>query len=503
MSTPSKTTTTTTSSSTTARPRSQFIQKLLTIVKAQEGIVWNDAGDNIVIQDPKSFSKEVLPRYFRSGNYASFVRQLHFYGFHKVDKTQDIFKHVKFRRDHPELARDIVRRTNGVSNDCNDKAMRLQVQSLTEELAEVKGQVGNMTNQIDSLSVLLKELYSDRIEMKKQIQEQKVYTQKLERLLLERQSKLSFPKPLMSMNNNNNMQLALPHSPQRLSDSKKRKRSRDQQGSFQFSYPYKSSDMYGTQKPKAISRSSSVSDTESMSASEDDIFFLEDLVDGEDDLDFDLTELMPPMALTREASLKLANKNNSNAQASALDEFTKNWPMEDIVKAGGNVEVEIAEDNCACAGPQLDNNRSCSSNAVACAGADSKADSAKFEQYKSCVQAFILAQLTSAQNTCNAMTSPAVPGMVPATNKQCSSGGFSETCCDVIDIIAEEGKACQNTIVTPGTDTSNNNASLSSITPAQMAQLSSVLVAALAPAMLECCKKQKVSSPQACKSGTC
>merc|ERR1711871_1139684 len=369
-----------------------------------------------------------------------------------------------------------------------------------EQLAEVKGQVGSMTNQIDSLSVLLKELYSDRMDMKKQMEEQKAYTQKLERLLLERESKLSFPKPLRSMNHT--MQLALPYSPQPYSDSKKRKRSRDQQGSFQYSFSSKPSDILGTQKPKAITRSSSVSDTESMTTSEDDIFSLEDMVYGEDDLDFDLSELMPPMALTREASLKLANKSNNNAATSSLDEFTKNWPMEDIIKTGGNVQIETAENNTLFAGPQLYNNRSTNSSAVACAGADSKPDSAKFEQYKSCVQAFILAQLTAAQNTCKAMTSPAVAGAVPATKKQCSSGGFSESCCDVIDIIAEQGKGCQDVLARPGFDTSNN-ASLSSITPAQMAQLSSVLVAALAPAMLECCKKKKGCNPQTCKTGSC
>lgn len=497
------------SKSATTRPRSQFIQKLLTILQTQDGILWNDAGDAIQVKNPKDFSAQVLPKYFRSGNYASFVRQLHFYGFHKVDKSQDVFQHVKFKRDNPALARDIVRRTNGVSNDCNDKAMRLQVQSLTEQLAEVKGQMGTMTTQIDSLSALLKELYADRIDMKKQMQEQRSYTQRLERLILERENKLSFPTkmPVMKVNSNNNMQLALPYSPQRPSDSKKRKRSRDQQGTaFQFSYPYKPSDMYGTQQPKAITRASSLSDTESMNSTEDDIFFLED---GEDDLDFDLTDLMPPMALTREESIKLANNemdsNNSTTSSSALDQFTKNWPMEDFVKAGGNVQVELEEDNSeAGVGAHTSNNNTCS-NMVA--RPDAKPDSAKFEQYKSCVQAFILAQLTAAQNTCNAVTSPAVAGAAPApvpagNNNQCSSGAFSETCCDVIDIIAEEGKACRGTQMTSRVNTSNNS-SLSSITPAQMAQLSSVLVAALAPAMLECCKKKKGCSPRACKSGTC
>merc|ERR1712167_48708 len=243
--------------------------------------------------------------------------------------------------------------------------------------------------------------------------------------------------------------------------------------------------------------------------------------------DFDLTDLMPPIGLTREGSLKLTdrpnNNNNANASSSALDEFTKNWPMEDIVKPRGNgnvqVELELEEEEEEVVESQRNNDSasasSCSSSSMACA--DAQPDAAKFEQYKSCVQAFILAQLTSAQNTCNALTTPtavmAGAGAGAGAGPCHSSGGFSETCCDVIDIIAEKGKASQNQnqnthaaqLQRVAANNNNNNASasnasLSSITPAQMAQLSSVLVAALAPAMLECCKKKKATA--AC-GGTC
>merc|ERR1712139_432942 len=103
---------------------------------------------------------------------------------------------------------------------------------------------------------------------------------------------------------------------------------------------------------------------------------------------------------------------NANASTSALDEFTKNWPMEDIVKprGNGNVQVGLELEEEEVVESQRNNDSasasssSCSSSSMACA--DAQPDAAKFEQYKSCVQAFILAQLTSAQNTCNALTTP-------------------------------------------------------------------------------------------------
>jgi len=101
--------------------RSQFIQKLQDIVKGNEGSAWHNDGNSFYIHDPRKFAKDVLPRHFRSGNYASFVRQLHLYGFRKIAYQnltnhihEESFQHPLFKRDHPELALVIVRRTNGV-----------------------------------------------------------------------------------------------------------------------------------------------------------------------------------------------------------------------------------------------------------------------------------------------------------------------------------------------------------------------------------------------------
>lgn len=47
-------------------------------------VSWTPAGDSFVVKNMNDFTKHVLPRHFRHSNFASFVRQLNKYDFHKV-----------------------------------------------------------------------------------------------------------------------------------------------------------------------------------------------------------------------------------------------------------------------------------------------------------------------------------------------------------------------------------------------------------------------------------
>ncbi|KAF8552446.1 hypothetical protein OG21DRAFT_1416128, partial [Imleria badia] len=47
-------------------------------------VSWGLNGDCFVVKDMNEFTKSILPRLFKHSNFASFVRQLNKYDFHKV-----------------------------------------------------------------------------------------------------------------------------------------------------------------------------------------------------------------------------------------------------------------------------------------------------------------------------------------------------------------------------------------------------------------------------------
>lgn len=55
----------------------------------QHIVCWGPHGDCFVVKDMNEFTKTVLPRMFKHQNFASFVRQLNKYDFHKVKNTDD------------------------------------------------------------------------------------------------------------------------------------------------------------------------------------------------------------------------------------------------------------------------------------------------------------------------------------------------------------------------------------------------------------------------------
>ena len=46
-------------------------------------IRWSESGDSFIVVDEDEFAKTLIPELFKHNNYASFVRQLNMYGFHK------------------------------------------------------------------------------------------------------------------------------------------------------------------------------------------------------------------------------------------------------------------------------------------------------------------------------------------------------------------------------------------------------------------------------------
>ncbi|KAI7887401.1 winged helix DNA-binding domain-containing protein [Lichtheimia hyalospora FSU 10163] len=102
---------------------SSFITKLYSLVndtRHQDLVSWNPTGTSFLICNVKRFAQQVLPEYFKHGNFSSFVRLLNMYGFHKINKSprgqrgneNEIweFSHPQFQQQRPDLLKEIRRK---------------------------------------------------------------------------------------------------------------------------------------------------------------------------------------------------------------------------------------------------------------------------------------------------------------------------------------------------------------------------------------------------------
>ncbi|XP_059758348.1 heat shock factor protein 1 isoform X1 [Balaenoptera ricei] len=107
-----------------------FLTKLWTLVSDPDTdalICWSPSGNSFHVLDQGQFAKEVLPKYFKHSNMASFVRQLNMYGFRKVvhieqgglvkpERDDTEFQHPCFLRGQEQLLENIKRKvTSAIS----------------------------------------------------------------------------------------------------------------------------------------------------------------------------------------------------------------------------------------------------------------------------------------------------------------------------------------------------------------------------------------------------
>lgn len=133
---------------------SAFPKKLYSIVSDTKntGIVsWNSAGDQFIIHNPPEFCEKVLSKNdFSSTNYASFVRQLNMYDFHKIkSKVKDLsntFYHKFFVRDRPSLLRYIKRKPSGVHQPSNAEQETIVKHEICESVQHNSAKVKKTQN---------------------------------------------------------------------------------------------------------------------------------------------------------------------------------------------------------------------------------------------------------------------------------------------------------------------------------------------------------------------
>ncbi|KAI1762302.1 HSF-type DNA-binding-domain-containing protein [Hypoxylon sp. FL1150] len=165
---------------------SDFVRKLYKMLEDpaySEVVRWGNEGDSFVVLENEKFTKTILPKHFKHSNFASFVRQLNKYDFHKVRHNEENgqspygasaweFKHPEFRADRKDNLDNIRRKAPaprkaqateeqfGVSNQ--------QVNILGESLTATQQQVQQ-----------LQESYSELVNANKIFVDEIIHLQKL------------------------------------------------------------------------------------------------------------------------------------------------------------------------------------------------------------------------------------------------------------------------------------------------------------------------------------
>ncbi|KAI9446058.1 HSF-type DNA-binding-domain-containing protein [Lactarius indigo] len=151
-------------------PTSDFVKKLYKMLEDpsfQRVVSWGPNGDCFVVKDMNEFTKSILPRMFKHSNFASFVRQLNKYDFHKVKNTDEsqfgehswTFRHPDFHADRRDALENIKRKVPAARKSLSTRGLHGESPSPSSVTVEaLQAQVERLVQTQDDMSAHIRHL---------------------------------------------------------------------------------------------------------------------------------------------------------------------------------------------------------------------------------------------------------------------------------------------------------------------------------------------------------
>lgn len=155
-----------------------FLKKIVQMLtpENEELIRWNNTGDSIVICDVNRFSRELLPKYFKTKKFNSFVRQLNFYGFKKVPISKTTrgceFSHKLFKRGYEDRVMNMKRK---IIHEMDYDQLNETICDLPPEEPQETKESQDTQEQLDEKDMMIKQLTERCKELEKENEELRRY----------------------------------------------------------------------------------------------------------------------------------------------------------------------------------------------------------------------------------------------------------------------------------------------------------------------------------------
>ncbi|KAI9033751.1 hypothetical protein CLU79DRAFT_692662 [Phycomyces nitens] len=156
-----------------------FLNKLYNMVEdatTKDLIRWATDGASFIVERHEEFAKAVLPRFYKHNTFASFVRQLNMYDFHKVphiqqgvliaDNENEIweFSNPHFQRERPDLLALVTRKRSRERDTVESDS--INIATLVKDISAIRKHQTTISSDISTLhsdnEVLWKETLSSR-----------------------------------------------------------------------------------------------------------------------------------------------------------------------------------------------------------------------------------------------------------------------------------------------------------------------------------------------------